>query len=372
MASIFDGEGVHVTQVFSIERHLLSSGGFAVIHKGVFMSVDFKEVRDSYALASFFEGLMGAKGKPVAGSIRYSVCPSCGPSSDASVKCSVRNERWHCFACMKKGDVVDAAAAFFGVPAADAAQQLVGQGEQFMAKRNELPLMPKVVRDQESINQVISMLLGAQKLPDLACMDYLCSRGISKEIVEDAVLRKMIVTLPGDPNAALRYLFDCVGRDLLLKSGIWKEGSKAPAVCYRPLAFVNSDERGIEFRLIGESAVAIAKSIRYGEPGPWVWKGNDHAMIVEGAIDLLSAVQMGTKRTVIGLPGAKNWNAEDKWLNALMGRHILVALDNDEAGQAGTKDLEEILKGRAIVRRYQHLAGCKDLNDQLKLEGRIN
>ena len=74
------------------------------------MSVDFKEVRDSYALASFFEGLMGAKGKPVAGSIRYSACPSCGPSSDASVKCSVRNERWHCFACMKKGDVVDAAA----------------------------------------------------------------------------------------------------------------------------------------------------------------------------------------------------------------------------------------------------------------------
>jgi hypothetical protein len=336
------------------------------------MSVDFKNVRDTYALTGFFEGLMGAKGKSVSGSVRYSSCPNCGPSSDASVKCSVRNNRWHCFACMEKGDVIDAAAAFFGVPAVEAATQLLGNEDGLLRKRAELPPVPKLVRDQESINQVIALLLKAQQLPEMKCIEYLQSRGIPKACVMDAVTRQLILTLPGDPNAALRYLLDTVGRDLLTKSGIWKEGSRAPAICYRPLAFVNSDKRGIEFRLITESTVAIAKSIRYGEPGPWIWTGNGHLMLVEGAIDLLSAVVMGTKRTVIGLPGAKNWNADDKWIKGLVGRHVLLAFDDDEAGHAGSKDLEEILKGRAIVKRYQHSGGCKDLNDHLKVVKRIN
>jgi len=331
------------------------------------MSLDFKVVRETCALTGFFENLMGAKGRRVSGSVRYSACPSCGPSSDVSVKCSVRNDRWHCFACMKKGDVVDAAAAFFGLPVAEAASQLLGHGEMALAKRSELPPQPPPVRDQASINEVISLLLKAQSQLDRACTDYLGKRGIAESFVRDAVSRQMVVTLPSDPSLALRYLLDNVGQELLVKSGIWKTGSKAPAICYRPLAFVNADKRGVEFRLIGESHLAMAKTIRYGEPGPWIWQGSDHTLVVEGAIDLLSAVVMGTKRTVIGLPGARNWSGQDSWLSALDGRHVLLALDNDEAGQTGSDDLQQVLKGRAVVRRHQHLAGCKDLNDQLKL-----
>lgn len=333
------------------------------------MSVDFKLVRETCALTGFFEGLMGAKGRPVSGSVRYSACPSCGPSSDVSVKCSVRNDRWHCFACMNKGDVVDAAAAFFGLPAAEAASHLLGHGEMPLARRIQLP--PPPVRDQASINEVIALLLKAQIQLDRACLDYLGKRGIAEPFVSDAVSRQMVVTLPGEPTLALRYLLDNVGRELLVKSGIWKAGSKAPAICYRPLAFVNADKRGIEFRLIGDSHVAMAKTIRYGEPGPWIWQGSDHALVVEGAIDLLSSVVMGTKRTVIGLPGARNWSGQDPWLSDLDGRHVLLALDNDEAGRTGSDDLQQVLKGRAVVRRHQHLAGCKDLNDQLKLVKQI-
>lgn len=79
------------------------------------MSVDFKVVREQYSLHAFFEGVMGVAGKNVSGSIRYSACPNCGPSSDASVKCSVRGQKWHCFACEDKGDVIDAASKFFGM-----------------------------------------------------------------------------------------------------------------------------------------------------------------------------------------------------------------------------------------------------------------
>lgn len=93
------------------------------------MSVDFKHVRDSYALTDFFEGQMGAKSKLVSGSLRYSICPNCGPSSDASVKCSVREHKWHCFSCEDKGDVIDAASKFFSLEPAQAAMQLVGEAE---------------------------------------------------------------------------------------------------------------------------------------------------------------------------------------------------------------------------------------------------
>ena len=181
-----------------------------------------------------------------------------------------------------------------------------------------------------------------------------------------AVFRKLLITLPGNPNDALRYLLDTVGRDLLVKSGIWKEGSKAPAIVYRPLAFVNSDRRGIEFQLIGPSSVAMAKAIRYGEPSPWIWKGNQHALVVEGGIDMLSALVMGTDRTIYGLPGAKNWSADDAWVIGLQGKNVLVALDNDDAGNEGAADLANALRDHQTALKRHLLPAGWDLNDQLK------
>lgn len=96
-------------------------------------------------------------------------------------------------------------------------------------------------------------------------------------------------------------------------------------------------------------------------------------MVFEGGVDLLSAVVLGTRRTVIGLPGARNWSEADAWITSLSGKHVLLATDDDEAGNSGAHDLQAVLKGLALAttRRYQHRAGCKDLNDQLKLESGI-
>ncbi len=332
------------------------------------MSVDFKTVRDSYALSLFFEGDMGAKGKVVSGRTRYSACPNCGPSSDMSVKVSVSNGKWHCFACEDRGDVIDAASKFYGVSPAKAAMQLANAPEPEKRTRVVVPQERPVVRDQVAITQVIELLLKAQKAPDGSCLEYLAKRGINKDVALAAVMKKMMITLPGDPNVALRYLLDVVGRELLEKSGIWKEGSKAPAIVYRPLAFVSNDKQGIEFRLIKESSVAMAKAIRYGQPSHRCWAGNDKVRIVEGFIDLLSARVMGTGRTIIGLPGAKNWDESDEWLQALKGKQdLLIALDSDMSGDRGAEDLATVLNAMGVTtRRHKHPDGCKDLNDQLK------
>jgi DNA primase len=90
-------------------------------------------------------------------------------------------------------------------------------------------------------------------------------------------------------------------------------------------------------------------------------------MITEGCIDLLSAVQMGTKRSIIGLPGCVNWQPE--WFHKLKGRNVLVALDNDERGQSATAKLVPVLQAvGADVGVYGLPAGIGDLNEQLQAQ----
>lgn len=330
-------------------------------------SVDFKRVRDSFSLSCFFEDTMGAATKVVSGNVRYSACPACGMSSESSVKVSVRNEKWHCFSCEKKGDVIDAAAAFFGISLLDAASQLSNDENQPRKQTAPKPA-PLVVRNQDAINEVIENLLNAQTAPDPSVVAYLQKRGIPEETVIEAISRKILITLPNDPTAALRYLLDVVGRELLEKSGIWKVDSKCPAIVYRPLGFVSANGRGIEFKLIGESTVAMAKVIRYGEPSPCVWAGNEHAMITEGCVDLLSAIVMGSERTIYSIPGASNWSESDEWLLGLKKRFVLLALDTDKAGVTGSDNLFKVLKSfESKVFRYALPEGIKDLNDQLRM-----
>lgn len=331
------------------------------------LSSDFRSVRDSYSLAYFFESDMGATGKKVSGATRYSVCPDCGASSDLSVKVSVRNSKWHCFACDKKGDVIDAAASFFGISLNQAANQL-SNNEIPEASKRQVTSCVEPVFDFEAVGAVIDKLLAMQCAPDDKVIAYLLSRGISKGVCDQAISNKLVVTLPSDPTECLRFLLDQVGKVLLQESGIWKKDSKTPAIIYRPLCFISSDRNGIEFRLIGESSVAIAKAIRYGSPSPCVWPGNEHAMITEGFIDMLSAVELGSERTIYAIPGASNWKEKDEWLHDLKDRHVLLCLDSDDAGNAGASKLYSCLTSiSAKPKRYLLPDGVKDLNDQLGL-----
>jgi hypothetical protein len=286
--------------------------------------VDFKTLREIYSLVGFLDAQLGVPGKPVSGSLRYSTCPACGASSEASVKLSVRNDKWHCFGCGAKGDLIDAAAALWGKSPLEAAKALSEQDTP--APKSFVAPKPVATRNQGAINSVIAALLKAQGEPFEAALHYLVKeRGLTKATVLEAIKRQVLITLPGDPSDAMRYLADAVGRDLLESSGLWKSGSKAPAAAYRPLAFVASDKTGIEFRLT-EQVEGSAKAIRYGNPHPFIWySSKPGVMLVEGAVDMLTAATLKVKQSIVGIPGVTNWKAEDPWVQDLKGHDVILA-----------------------------------------------
>lgn len=325
--------------------------------------VNFSDVRKAYSLCGFFENVIGAERTQLVEGMRYSACPNCGSASKKSVKVSVRNHKWHCFACGKGGDVIEAASQYYDVGLSKAADILASGLVPDDFVRPVAP-PPKVIeKDYFSISEVVR-LLQERKYIDFNVVDYLLSRKIPREIIVESVMNGTSIHLPSNPVDALKYLLEAVGKDLLIKSGMWKEKSKVPGIIYRPLAFCDFKAKGIEFRQIAESTVSQSKSIRYGDPLPFKWNGVPRfgVMFVEGGVDMLTAVAMGSKRTIYAVPGALNFECDADWLQ-IGSRDVLLALDNDDAGRAGDAALRKILNPQGCRLATFDLRGHKDLND---------
>lgn len=332
-------------------------------------SVDFAVVREKVPLTWFFEALLGAKPKPFTGGIRYSICPSCGASSDHSVKVSVTEEHGKCFACPWHGDVIDAAAAYWKIEPRAAALQLIGADDEVLRHHVATrPAQPVAPRNDQALAHAISVLLKEASAPDPKVLQYLASRGIPESLSREACKRGLIVTLPADPIQAKEYLLDILGHEALVKAGLLNPEKKMPMAAYRPLIFVSYDRTACEFRLITPPRnEGDLKSIRKGTIRPLAWKGTGTGVLVtEGGIDLLSAVAMGMDHDIIGLPGCQNWRPE--WFAKLKGRDVTDAMDNDEPGHTASQKLKPVLIAQgANYLRYEHKGGVKDLNDELML-----
>ncbi|MBG6083017.1 toprim domain-containing protein [Rubrivivax gelatinosus] len=335
-------------------------------------TVDFATVRAKVPLTWFFEHMLGASEPTLRsqGTLRYNVCPNpdCGLASKASTKCSVSRDRWNCFACGKKGDVVEAAMHHWGTSLKDAALRLIGADEEVLCSYKAPVAPPKVDRDDAVLHKVIAQLVDAQRDVATGAIEYLASRGIDPKLTREAVRRKLLVTLPEDPEACKEHLLGVCGRDALATAGLWRHDAKAPAAAFRPLMFVSYGMTSVEFRLMRKPKPGDIKSLRYGAIAPFVWinECQDRVMIVEGAIDLLSALQMGTKRSLIGVPGCENWREE--WFTKLAGRDVLDGLDGDGPGVQASEKLRPVLEGKgAKYHRYLHPHGAVDLNDELML-----
>lgn len=86
-----------------------------------------------------------------------------------------------------------------------------------------------------------------------------------------------------------------------------------------------------------------------------------YVFVVEGYMDMLKFVQYGIIN-VVAILGWKMSDNQEKKLKAAGVKHIISALDNDEAGRKGTRYLKTIFK----VTRFQYLKGIKDPGEMSK------
>lgn len=317
--------------------------------------IDFADVRSRFTVEAFFEGQMGQTPRVFHTGIRFHECPSCKSSEDpSSLRVVITNKngisRWKCWACNEGGDVLDAARFYFGCSVKDAAAQLVGAlpttvKNVKMKPRKLLSDTPK--RDDKAIQNVITRLIDA-KLPITNLVkEYLRSRGFSDGLIQEAYQRRMLIALPSHANQAKEALFDICGRDLLIRAGMFRENSKAPACAFRQFAFITHNARAIEFRLTRAPKENETKWITYGPMSPFFWQGekSDSYIITEGMSDLLSSVALGAKQSIIGLPGCRRW--DPYWFSKMDGKVVTLALDGDQSGIEATKgkmDEDEIAK----------------------------
>lgn len=334
-------------------------------------AVDFSEVRDRVPLEWFFETMLGATPKPMSGTLRFSVCPQCGPSSKHSVKVSCKDGKWKCHACPGKGDVVEAAAKYWGLSLKDAALRLIGADPEVMQAYEAPKPRPALERDDTALREVIAKLLDASGPPTNAALAYFKARGIGESIVKEAAKRGLLVVLPHDPELCKQHLVEVAGRDALIASTLWREDAKAPAVAFRPLMFISMEGKAAEFRVMRLTDPGEHKSLRYGGIQPWVWVNDsqDRILLTEGCLDLLASLALGTKRSIIGLPGCENWR--DEWFAKLKGRDVLTGFDCDEAGVEATQKITPVLEktGARKVDAYELPENAKDINEQLILQG---
>jgi len=328
------------------------------------MGMDFSVIRERASVDWFFQTFLQGIPKKFTDGHRYGVCPNCGSADSAhSVRASVRGTRWRCFRCGESGDVIDAAQRYWGLGPNDAvnklAENLSGVSQEVARVKPQAPVKPK---NYEAIHQVICRLVDAQDSIDAASLDYLTQvRKIPAYVAHNAVVREKLITLPGTPEAAFKYLRTVVGEPLMRESGLWKEGSKICAASYRPLGLISDDAASIEFKSIGLSREGTAKSLRLGDPLPWTWKGSKEGFfLTEGFMDMLTALAMKVDNTIVSVPGGLNWSPE--LFKQMEGQDVVCAFDNDETGNRGYQSaLEHLTALNARVTRFE-LPENMDLN----------
>lgn len=325
--------------------------------------VVYAEVRE-LSLSNFLDNELKTEGKHLSGTVRYSNCPWCGTTkNEANNHLAVLkgDRQCHCHRCKEGGDIIATAMQLWGTSNWETALLLTGKSKE--TSTNVSPIKHRVIVPDEDVKKLeaeralylrealIKIHAAAESYKDeQACMDYLhIERSLPEDVIREAQRRKMLCFLPADPVKCKQLLLEKVGESLLKSSGLWKDGAKSAAIFYRPLMFILPGFHSAEFRIIGQpDNEDTPKGIRYGKniKLPFVWRveQSSRAMVVEGFIDMLSAVALGYAGHVVGMPGANSWNPE--WFTSIASKLSVekwfLALDND------SDEVDELVNGKII------------------------
>ena len=262
------------------------------------------------------------------------VCPWCGSGNGknhtGALKYYQNSKKVYCHACGNGGDVVDVYQAIHGGTVADALKAL---GVDPVRKETSSPIGEKELADYTDSLRAAALNIGNTEY----------HRGIREETLK-------------------RFGVGFVAG--------WRN-PEHPNTPPTDRLIIPTSKNGYLARLAGDGEY---NKLHVGKKEIWnlqaIWQEGDPCFVVEGEIDALSIVDVGGK--AIGLGGV---GMAPKLVKAVKEKApaclLILALDDDEAGEKCRKELEKGLEGipfRVVTGLYD---GCKDANEALNKDREV-
>jgi DNA primase catalytic core len=298
-----------------------------------------------------------------------------------SLRVSPSKGLWRCMspACGAAGNAIQFVAKKDGVGDKEAAVRLLTTlpGVQTAARLEEgkVPVVVPPNVAAELLGRVAGFYHRALFKADRAGLDYLASRNLA----DAAMLETFQV---GYCNGTLKSALPSSGEILSQLQSLGVLNAKGNEVFYGRVTVPIREEEGVVVGLYGRKVEGPGAKLGAEAP-PHLYLAGSHKtafnaaaaqhaariVFVESILDALSVWQAG-ERAVVPLYGAEGFTEHhEKLVRDTEAHEILLALDNDEAGRAGTQRLKarlsELLAGRTPAVPMRVLAwpeGVKDAN----------
>lgn len=264
------------------------------------------------------------------GKYNFYTCPFCGSGTGANGSPAFKpmpdKLRFKCFSCGQAGDLIDLIEQCENITTAEAwnrARELYGSGQPLPANNHATTTKTAQSGAEFGTNDFIKYAKALQERPNPAA-EYLHGRGFNIEF-----LKQFLVGYNGQ-NIIIPYIG---GEGYFLRG-------------------VGTDYKGKR----GKQEIYNLQALHGKKP----------VFIVEGQLDALAVIQSGGQAVALG--STNNANILIDYIKEKsISCELLLSLDNDEAGQKATAEIETALKGLKMPHKRANISGAyKDPAERLK------
>ncbi len=302
-------------------------------------TIDIPALKRRFPLANVVEGSGVTLSGRAGNRIRQGICPF-HEETQGSFTVYADTQRWYCFGCGLRGDVLDFVQRLDGVGLPEAIRRLddgvwLPANPQRAERRPRAP-EPPLTRDPQLLTAAMR-IYSSQLRRSPEAQRYLASRGIDQLAAEQ-------LGLGFAPGRGLRSRLQELGFDeqRLDSSGLFTERGER----FRGMIVVPELIAGRVHWLAGRAIAPEARLRFQALPGPkpvlglgQLTRPSEFVVVTEGLFDWLSLSSWGLAAVAaLGTQGLYNL------AHALRGQpRVFVAFDSDEAGQAAASRLREHL-----------------------------
>lgn len=295
-----------------------------------------------------------------------------------SLGLDTKRNRYKCFACGEQGSIIDLFMAVRGIEIKEAINELAemialtpisqnthqtGYNKPYAYKKT-----PPQQATREAINEDIGAYSDIYEEFYLYCIgldqeggDYLKSRGLKQETLDRFLLFSV-----KDYQATDKHLKAKFSTDELSKAGII--GDKGNLIFYKHKIIIPFLQDGriifLQSRRLDQEQ---PKYLHLKRPVPLYNRDalaeldrGKKIYIAEGVFDAMMLEQNGYK--AVGILGVNNFKPDN--IDLFKGLDVVLALDNDEAGERGKEQLAEMFQNKGQgVNSKQLPDGIKDITD---------